>query len=89
MQVRNDPWLRSAEQRAKSGLRNIVWFPTSRCNLSCVHCCAARFLDKGELDENGAARMFREAAEVGTKHIVFCGGGTPPASGCPELNSAG
>ncbi|MDP2730935.1 MAG: radical SAM protein [Dehalococcoidales bacterium] len=74
MQVRNDPWLRSAEQRAKSGLRNIVWFPTSRCNLSCIHCCAARFLDKGELDENGATRMFREAAEAGTKHIVFCGG---------------
>lgn len=74
VQDRNDPWIRTGEQRAKTGLRNIVWFPTPRCNLSCVHCCAARFLDKGELDTSETRRFIKEAGQAGLKFLVFCGG---------------
>ena len=55
-------------------LELIVWLLTSRCNLSCLHCYAARFPRHGELNESEALAVVESAARTGVKHISFSGG---------------
>lgn len=57
-----------------NGPKVIVWLLTSRCNLACCHCYAARFQDRGDLDEEQALKVVNEAAMAGVKRITFTGG---------------
>jgi len=56
------------------GPRSMVWLLTTRCNLSCQHCYAARFADRGELDAGQTMGIVQDAARCGVKHISFTGG---------------
>jgi len=57
-----------------SGPKAMVWLLTSRCNLACCHCYAARFEDRGELNEEQAMKVVNDATKAGVKHIGFTGG---------------
>ena len=57
-----------------NGPKAMVWLLTSRCNLACGHCYAAKYMDRGELDEEQALKVVEDAAKAGVKHIGFTGG---------------
>ena len=57
-----------------NGPRSMVWLLTARCNLACDHCYAARFGDRGELDEKQALKVAEDAVRSGMRHIGFTGG---------------
>ena len=53
--------------------QNILWLLTSRCNLACRHCYAARF-PQDELPEEEALRILKSASRAGVKHLALTGG---------------
>lgn len=58
--------------------------PTSRCNLSCLHCTARgkeEFDADSELDADTYEKIVDQAADLGVKHITLCGGGEPTLAG--------
>jgi len=54
--------------------RLIIWVLTSKCNLACPHCYAAKFIGRDELNERQALRVVKSGAEAGIKHVGFTGG---------------
>lgn len=52
----------------------VVWIATGRCNLSCRHCYASRFINFKELSTDEALRMVKGLAEIKAKHLSITGG---------------
>ncbi|MEM4576123.1 MAG: radical SAM protein [Candidatus Nezhaarchaeales archaeon] len=52
----------------------VVWIATGRCNLSCRHCYASRFVNFKELSTDEALRMVKGLAEIKAKHLSITGG---------------
>lgn len=70
------------------GPETIIWLITARCNLSCSHCYAAKFIGSEELDRETALRLVYSAAAAGVKHLGLSGGEVfmrPDALGILEL----
>jgi len=51
----------------------LIWIVTSRCNLECSHCYAAKF-SKAELDEKEKLLLVKDALQAGIKTINLTGG---------------
>ena len=56
------------------GPRFIIWLLTSKCNMACRHCYAARFPREKELNEAEALELVNNMARSGVRHIGFSGG---------------
>lgn len=54
--------------------RVLIWLLTSQCNLACRHCYTARFPRHGELNQEQALTVVRNAAEAGISHVALTGG---------------
>jgi len=63
----------SATTNLMNSPQTILWLLTSRCNLACRHCYAARF-SQNELPEEEIFRIVQSAAGVGVKHFGLSGG---------------
>ncbi len=53
--------------------------PTTACNFSCPECISRDLLNRSSIDADTIKRLFTELAALGTKGIVFIGGGEPLA----------
>ena len=51
----------------------LIWIVTSRCNLECSHCYAAKF-SKAELNEKEKFLLVKDALQAGIKQINLTGG---------------
>ena len=53
--------------------------PTTACNFSCPECISRDLLNRTCIDADTIKKLFTELANMGTKGIVFIGGGEPLA----------
>lgn len=53
--------------------------PTTACNFSCPECISRDLLNRSYIDADLIKKLFTELAGMGTKGIVFIGGGEPLA----------
>jgi MoaA/NifB/PqqE/SkfB family radical SAM enzyme len=53
--------------------------PTTACNLQCPECISGGLLNKGSLDGDVLAETIDSLASMGTKAVIFIGGGEPMA----------
>ncbi len=54
--------------------RSIVWVFTSICNLSCLHCYAAKFRLLNELSIEDKLKLVKEFANLGIEYVSLTGG---------------
>ncbi len=52
----------------------VIWLMNSRCNLSCIHCYASRFLALRELSLEQKLKLIEELAECGVYYVGLTGG---------------
>jgi len=57
----------------KRGPKFLIWLVTTKCNLKCSHCYAAKFAD-GELSLEEKFSVVRDAVQTGIKEINLTGG---------------
>src|ERR1700733_1784407 len=51
--------------------------PTTACNLSCPECISGSLLNQGALDHSRLIETIDDLAEMGTRAVIFIGGGEP------------